>query len=286
MQAGMMGNCRKVLVTPALAQKWLKNNETNRPLVESQVQKYVDKIRLRQWIPAICFFLIGDHGELLNGQHRLHAIIRTGVSVWAYVVEGVSGGACFYGVDTDILVRQLANLLPKGTKNRAMNASATRVIWVLEHGDPVRGTIMELLQCWKDHAVHIGWAISAFNRRKNVYRAPVLGTFAYMHEVKSVRQQVEALAHEVVSTVGRSNNDVSIALERAIDTYRTARHKNARALREKCLYALQLYCEGDTISRLKATGAGLEWALGLHGKQLPQKTNDSQKKNRQNSFEV
>lgn len=70
------------LITPDLAKQYLKQNSRfNKELDESMVNTLIEKINSGEWDPngeAIYF----NHGDVLaNGQHRMHAIVRSGISV-------------------------------------------------------------------------------------------------------------------------------------------------------------------------------------------------------------
>ncbi len=74
------------LITPELAEQYLKRNSScNKTLDEDTVNALVRKINSGKWDSngdAIYF----DNGDiLLNGQHRMHAIIRSEISVYVRV---------------------------------------------------------------------------------------------------------------------------------------------------------------------------------------------------------
>jgi hypothetical protein len=71
-----------VEVTPAIAQEWLKGNCKNRPLNEAKVAFFAEKMRCGQWQLKGGFPVKRlENGRLLNGQHRLNAVIRAGCPV-------------------------------------------------------------------------------------------------------------------------------------------------------------------------------------------------------------
>jgi hypothetical protein len=78
-----------VHVTPALAAKWLEVNVSNRTFSESTCKGYVDAMRREEWKlngePLILF----SNGKLGNGQHRLTAVTRTGLSQYFVVTRGI-----------------------------------------------------------------------------------------------------------------------------------------------------------------------------------------------------
>jgi len=80
-----------LMVTPLMAQQWLENNNTNRTLRKANVIRLANEIIEGRWVcdPALPPIAIGDDGQVLNGQHRLHAVVKSGVSVRMYVAFNV-----------------------------------------------------------------------------------------------------------------------------------------------------------------------------------------------------
>lgn len=76
------------MITPAKAQEYLTKNINNRRVREVMVSIYADQMRKGLWRlsnDAICFTKSGD---LINGQHRLMAICKSGVSCQFNVSRG------------------------------------------------------------------------------------------------------------------------------------------------------------------------------------------------------
>lgn len=68
-------------VTPAIAELWLRRNFNNRPMRVDTVRAYAREMRNGKWLPnhqGICFNL---KDELIDGQHRLQAVVMSGVTV-------------------------------------------------------------------------------------------------------------------------------------------------------------------------------------------------------------
>jgi hypothetical protein len=74
--AAALGNVRSqwMDVTPAMAKRWLENNFRNRPLDEDVVHAYARDMINRVWVPTHQGIAFNDRDELIDGQHRLHAI--------------------------------------------------------------------------------------------------------------------------------------------------------------------------------------------------------------------
>ena len=82
-----------VAITPEIAERWLKKNGVNRKLRDRIVAKYAEDMKAGRWLPsndAICF---GVDGKLYNGQHRLSAIILSGVTVTLLVQRNMPLGS-------------------------------------------------------------------------------------------------------------------------------------------------------------------------------------------------
>jgi hypothetical protein len=122
-----------VLVTPELAQEWLAKNEGNRPLRQNVVQLYATDIAAGKWQMNGETIKLAASGRVLDGQHRLQAIVKTGASVEMLVVFGLQEDS-FQTIDTGMR-RTMANILGfNGAQNCGVLASIGRWIAILGHG--------------------------------------------------------------------------------------------------------------------------------------------------------
>lgn len=76
-------------VTPELAAEWLKSNSRNRKLVIAAVETIANDIKHGRWRTTHQGIAFGADGELYDGQHRLHAIVKAGVAVEVRVTRGL-----------------------------------------------------------------------------------------------------------------------------------------------------------------------------------------------------
>lgn len=76
-------------VTPAIARQVLEHNAVNRPLSRATVAYYAMQMKRGQWRMNGETVSISDQGNLMNGQHRLNAVILAGTAVAFLVVRGV-----------------------------------------------------------------------------------------------------------------------------------------------------------------------------------------------------
>ena len=79
-------------VTPEIAQRWLQYNRANRGLTPRRVDAYADAMARGEWLDngqPVSF----APGYLLDGQHRLHAILKSGATVVLSVDFGLDAEA-------------------------------------------------------------------------------------------------------------------------------------------------------------------------------------------------
>ena len=86
-------------ITPAMATEWLERNPDNRPITDSKVSQYSHDMKNGKWDMNGETIKIAIDGTLLDGQHRLWAIFKTGVTVPIMVVTNLPR-SCFATIDT------------------------------------------------------------------------------------------------------------------------------------------------------------------------------------------
>jgi len=89
----------KKLVTPEMAEKWLEKNEHNRKITPSNVNKIAKMMKENKWAYNGEGVIIGSNGTLLDGQHRLLAVVKAKKDVWMEVVENVEEICEYTGVE-------------------------------------------------------------------------------------------------------------------------------------------------------------------------------------------
>ncbi len=78
---------KMVLVSPELAAEWLKRNRKNRPINSAHVAKLVRDMKHGRWAPSPQPIVFDVDGDLIDGQHRLRAIVEAGASIAMVVAE-------------------------------------------------------------------------------------------------------------------------------------------------------------------------------------------------------
>jgi hypothetical protein len=80
-------------VTPAQAAAWLEHEGLNRKLRNSHVERLAQAMLRGEWRMTGEAIKLGRDGTLRDGQHRLAAIVRSGVPITTLVIRGVEEDA-------------------------------------------------------------------------------------------------------------------------------------------------------------------------------------------------
>lgn len=78
-----------VRVTPTLAAEWLRRNRNNRKLTPRRVKQYAEHMLRGEWRYTGEAIRFSKTGALIDGQHRLHALIESGIDLRIDVVTGL-----------------------------------------------------------------------------------------------------------------------------------------------------------------------------------------------------
>lgn len=76
-------------VTPEVAEKWLGQNHGNRNLRSRKVAAYARDMRNGHWMTSGDSIKFDWNGRLIDGQHRLEAVIESGITIRVLVVKGL-----------------------------------------------------------------------------------------------------------------------------------------------------------------------------------------------------
>ena len=112
-------------ITPELARQWLANAAPNRPLNDDRILMFAEEIERGHWRRNGETIKFDDCGRLIDGQHRLHAVLLTGKTIEAIVVHGVSStDGSMMTIDTGMKRTNSHVLSLIGEKNTAALAAA------------------------------------------------------------------------------------------------------------------------------------------------------------------
>lgn len=127
---------RVMTITPELANEWLRRNVKNRPLNKVRVAQLSREIRSGSWQLNGDSIRFSREGSLLDGQHRLAAVVAAGMSIRSVVISGLPDKV-FDTIDQGQRrsASQVAQML--GAKNSVIATAGSRLYlaWQM-HGTP------------------------------------------------------------------------------------------------------------------------------------------------------
>ena len=116
-------------ITPARAAELLEANTTNRPLSRPVVRSFAEAMRRGEWLVTHQGIAFDVNGVLVDGQHRLAAIIEAERPVELTVFSEVAEGT-FDVLDTGKRRTAADVLAIEGEKNSTMLAAMVRTVWL------------------------------------------------------------------------------------------------------------------------------------------------------------
>lgn len=120
-------NIRIETITPEMAERWLVANTHNRSPREAAVKYLVTEMQNGRWRVTGDTIKIGKSGRLLDGQHRLIAVVRSGVTIRSCVAYDTPDD-CFSVIDRGVRRSQSDALKVAGYTNTIV--LATVLAWI------------------------------------------------------------------------------------------------------------------------------------------------------------
>lgn len=128
-----------ITITPASAQAMLDANHGNRRVNKGRVATYAEAMRRGEWTPTSTLTFTRD-GTLLDGQHRLLAVIASGIPIQCVAIKGADDTAR-ETIDTG-KSRTFGDLLSmQGVPNATTLAGGIQLAWRIENGSPRSRTV-------------------------------------------------------------------------------------------------------------------------------------------------
>jgi hypothetical protein len=174
-------------VSPELAQLWMGNNFVNRKMVDDVVHTYAREMSTANWIPTHQGVAFNDKDELIDGQHRLQAIILSGVTVLMMVTFGLPSNILGKEMTTMDAVdrgrtRSVADQLTiqHGLKNSSIIASICASLGSICYGERTRRlSVGQTLEIYRAFETPISWVIIHRSKQHGLRTAGVLAAFAF-----------------------------------------------------------------------------------------------------------
>lgn len=220
-----------VSVTPAMAQEWLTHNEVNRNIRTHDVEKYARAMIRGQWALTGEAIKFSSDGKLLDGQHRLTAIMRAKQPVQLVVIHGIDESA---QLEMDSGARRTASdaLGFLGETSTALLAAAARLAFLVDNDlisadrkkqGVSHGEIAEYINANPD----IRDAVQAtLGLRKFIDMPPSVICVAYYYLRRIHQTRAEEFFHSLSTRANLPDRSAILALDSRL---RTMRNNGTRA---------------------------------------------------------
>lgn len=212
-------------VTPAMARKWLEGNHLNRMINNQRVNTFARDMKAGRWRDngeTICF---DTTGALLNGQHRLSAVVKSGCPVMMSCIFGVEDGGNY---DTGRPRNSRDTLILNGVSPSLAtnpNISLIKLIKFMEYG--TQATIIisndEIMEFIKQHESSF-WELNQITAglrtghsaglRVNIRRAPLMVALFFAIENGADTQRLRDFVTICNTGICTSEQDTAAAVFR------------------------------------------------------------------------
>lgn len=201
-------NMERVTLTPEMAAELLEHNTLNRPLSDQHVQRISRQIINGKWQFNGDTIKVADTGDVVDGQHRLWAVIEAKKSVDTIIVRGIERSA-FATVDTISKSRSGSDLLALCGVEINKSACATALQWLVrwqrkciaEYRAPTNR--IENSDIEEAFAAHPG-IVEAVNRVRHLKKITNRGVLAFFYYVLTNRNAdlAERMVHTLENPAG------------------------------------------------------------------------------------
>lgn len=210
---------KKQLITPNLAKTYLESNLNNRRISQPVLFRYIDDMKMGRWKEDTGESIkISKDGRVLDGQHRLQAIVKSGCSIYLHVASDLDESV-FDVLDTGKKRNATDCFLVAGVKQNNTIPSIITQFNLLQEGRKkgtqinMRATNAELLEQYcKDELFWQEIAKSAHawycSFAKILTPSFIGGFYAHFHKVNSAK--AESFMNQLCNGIDIENQTISL----------------------------------------------------------------------------
>lgn len=254
---------RLLTITPALADVMLRYNDANRPLSAATVRKYARQMGEGRWRLTKQPIIFSKSHKLLDGQHRLHACVESGVTIQAWVDFGDDDdNFAFIDIGKPRGASDVFSI--SGVQNATLVSAATRLIYGYDTGRltgsksglSISPTPKELLEFYQTCA-HLEKSLPVARLFADSRLAPPSVMMA-MHYVcaRKNRAQADGFFEQVATGIGfTSNKEPAYKLhKRLVDNLTGAARLPSLVIAAYTIKAWNAYRSGKPVGLLRWRG--------------------------------
>jgi hypothetical protein len=251
---------KKVLITPDLAKSMLEKNSNNRGVKIPVVLRYANDMIKGNWNEETAEMIkITDEGDIVDGQHRLMAVVKSNKSVFFYVAYGLDKSTFKY-LDTGVS-RSAGDVFKiDGIKNYYTIASIISAFHVLKKVAGInvqknnKLTNSELLEVYYENPEF--WQFIA--RKADVWydgfakilsKSSLGAFFATFHKINS--DDAENFMNQLCLGLNVKNKTIELLRKRLIQEKLATKKTTPYIRNSMILKTWNLYRKGETVKVLK-----------------------------------
>lgn len=251
-------------VTPALATQWLERNTRNRSLRESVVQRYASDMKSGRWMVTGDAIAFDINGAIVNGQHRLWAVIFADMTVSMLVTFNLQPDVV--RVLDDHLKRKLTDIVKISKPGSNISAKMTAVSRVMQTASIMllssdqRNAIARLsrqqqMLFLEEHEEAISYVVRECFKSSNVRglsAAPVVGVVARAYYTQD-HDRLKQFAQVLMSGIPENTKDDMGALllrNWLLSNASMAKRTASEVIYRKTQRALWAFCKREPLKRV------------------------------------
>ena len=261
----------KVLVTPHHAEKWINNMRRNRPVSDRVVNQYARDMERGNWLLTHQGIAIDEDGQLIDGQHRLWAIVLTGKSVWMTVTTGLpsttvnGSGLSIMDVTDQARPRDVGQQfhIQHGIKNSKLVAAACRVLaiscapWCQKVSTP------EAIQIYKMLAKPFqDFCQMAVGSKPKIGNSAALAAISFVSTIKP--KEAEQFGRQLYYGEGLRRGMPAYQLRNFLLGNIVRSTKSTEVFMRTTCSAIRAYLEGREIAKLYSSDGAVEQIIGMN----------------------
>lgn len=243
----------EIVITPDMAAAMLATSAGNRHIREEQVAAYARDMLSGRW------FMTGDtigfnaDGRLVDGHHRLEAVVASGVSLHTFAVYGI-GDEAHGAIDTGIKRTQADEFGYRGEVNKHLLAAIVSNVWRYDlPGGPVTSSVptrAELHYVLEQNPGIRSFTSLATSSFGSITTGP-LGAVAYIAAREVEVEEAENWLGRLKSDTGFEEGDPCLALRRYAASVKKRRIALSRIdWMAICIKSFNAYLAGTSVRNL------------------------------------
>jgi hypothetical protein len=200
------------LITPKMAEKYLNLNTSNRPLRAGHAEQMQADMETGNWRYCDVAIIFYEDGTLADGQHRLWAIINSGVAQRFRVVRDLPRDQAI-NLDTNIVRTAVDVARIQGIDPEVSNAIAA-IARGIEEGQPSqkllrKRTITESLIIIAKHRAASHWVSKNIPAARGMHNAAVLSAIGRAWYVEKEKERLAFFGKVLAKGFVETNDDTA-----------------------------------------------------------------------------